>query len=95
MEVLPTGAFRDPDFVVVFLFFSSPPPPTSNVPLSEFFISDSDQKKSSDFCDKVLDVWASLQLKILFGLSSVLYMLRCVCEPLVMIKHQKYGHRKQ
>lgn len=31
-------------------------------------MSDSEQKKMSDFYDKILDVWASLQLKIVFWL---------------------------
>lgn len=56
-------------YVARFVFFSL----SSNVPWSKFFISDSEQKKISDFCDNILDVWASLQLKIFFFFAYPVY----------------------
>lgn len=71
-----------PFFFFFFLF--------SNVPWREFFMSDSEQKKISDFYDKILDVWASLQLKMSFLLIQHTVLAEMgVCEPLVMIQTPK------
>lgn len=79
--------FFESCFTGLFSFFFFP---ISNVPWSKFFISDSEQKKSSDSCDKILDVWASLQLKMVFWLIQHTVLAEMgVCELLVMIKTPK------